>query len=144
MNPTSNITVVSNVFPVSREYVTPERVDPHTRRTFRSGGVCKDPRFRKHIYGREALRKLARELGITGNDERQIVKRMKEDGLIERWQIEVFFKQVLDGGCGCPNVGKTVGIIYRNGRIEVVCRCPNGPRCRVPQSVDMLSLPTHP
>jgi hypothetical protein len=141
MNPQSNIAVISNVFQVQSKYVTPECIDPYTGLRFCASGVCKDPAFRRQICDRNSLKKLAQHFQRWGVDERQAVERMK--GLIEPWQIEVFFRQILDGGCGCPNVGKTVGVVRRNGRIEVVCRCPNGLHCPVPQNVDLLTLPKH-
>jgi hypothetical protein len=131
----SNVVPPSNVFPISAAHVNPAHQD-QVGHWFAGRGAFDDPQFRRQVFGREELETLARHfVGLQINW--QAYREALADRVSEE-QIEVSFRAVGAGNCGCPGVGKTIGIVRVRGRIEVQCRCPN-PRCELPQHTNLLN-----
>jgi len=119
----SNVRVVSNVFPV-----TTARASSVSDNIY---GVCDDPVFRREVRGRDALIKLAEaKCGVT-NNETHLREKLRDEGLVEEWQITVFWRKQGDGRCvDCPPGERPIGIVRGpGGKCSVVNRCEQ-PRCR--------------
>ena len=125
MSKHSNVKITSNVFPVT----TINRVGlPGLPIRYR--GVCDDKRFLRQVRGKDALKKLALEKFGQTLYERDLREDLSESGLVEDWQIKVFWDQQGGGGCvDCPAGARPFGIVRRGGRYVVENRCEK-PSCR--------------
>lgn len=137
MSKHSNVKIISNVFPVT----TINRVGlPGLPIRYR--GVCDDTKFLRQVRGKDALKKLALEKfgqTIYERDLREVLRTwrraigpedLSESGLVEDWQIKVFWDQQGGGGCvDCPAGARPFGIVRRGGRYVVENRCEK-PSCR--------------
>jgi hypothetical protein len=125
MSKHSNVQIISNVFPVT----TINRVGlPGLPIRYR--GVCDDTRFLRQVRGKDALKKLALEKFGQTIYERDLREDLSESGLVEEWQIKVFWDQQGGGGCvDCPAGARPFGIVRRGGRYVVENRCGK-PSCR--------------
>jgi hypothetical protein len=127
MSKRPNIRITSNVFPVTTITKVVLQGLP-----IRYRGVCKDRQFLRQIKGKDALKKLAVEKFGQTIYERDLREGLSESGLVENWQIKVFWDQQGGGGCvDCPAGARPFGVVRRGGRFVVENRCEMpGCRCR--------------
>ena len=122
---TSNVRVVSNVYPVStvRALDLPG-VPPSLH------GVCDDPKFRRRIRGKAALKKLGEyKCGLT-IDERDLLERLLDNNLVQPWQVAAYWKGEGDGRCvDCAAGDRPIGLRRKGSKYELVNRC-EVPNCR--------------
>src|SRR5438128_1995304 len=117
MTPQSNVRIVSNINPVT----TARRLKFDNEQW---GGVTKDSTFRTKVRGRAALRKLADLLFATAIDSRVLRQEFLDTGMIEKWQIDIYWDQEGGGNCvDCAPGEKPFGLIRRGKTFVVENRC---------------------
>jgi hypothetical protein len=123
--PTSNVSVVSNVYPV-----TTVRIRTLIGLPTCLEGVCDDSLFRNQIKGKPALKKLSQEKCGTSAYERDERQNLIDAHLVAKWQIKAYWDEEGSGQCiECKPKERPFGVVRGKFGYEVVNRCEN-PRCR--------------
>jgi hypothetical protein len=138
---TSNVHVVSNVFPINDVYVN-RRDMPG--RSMVLDGIYKDKNFRLQVRGKEAVRQLALQEVNGGNDEGHLREALIRHGewqdtqgevrWLEDWQINLYLTADGGGRCAeCPTGARPIGMGWSAAISRIENRCDiTKCRCRLP------------